>query len=580
MNHPLDEAQLRRGQFHFLMARAPNRVFLSILAAIVGGVAHALLIPLLLVSIAPAQPLLAGFIDEHKVVLLGWEVTQPRFALAFLALCAVVVVSKAMAQNVFSSVLIESASALRLFFAERIRTLPIRQLEQIGSTRLVTAINVDVASLMEGAASLPVMIINASTIVGALAYIAFLHDKIFWMVLAVIVLGVASYRLPLVFGARYFTRARPLRDAIQESIGAQVFGAKELRLNAARHADFMEQGMARDERRLVGLLDRGYTVFHLAIQYGNVIGFLAIGAIAYAATGRYELAPTLLLSVVMALLYVIGPISVIVNSVPGLIQGAVALRQLRALLADMPVEGIAEGGAPLACPRLRLRQVAYRYAGQDGFGVGPLSLTLEAGQVTYIIGGNGSGKSTLAKIISCHYTASAGQVLFGDTAVTDATLFRARQAISAIYLDFYLFGQLYGIGPEAQARAQDYLERLGLAHKVGLENGRFSTLALSAGQRKRLALLVALLEDRQVYVFDEWAADQDPEFKYEFYHVLLDDLRRRGKVVVVISHDERYFGQADQLVWMEHGKLVRVEQREHGVRGPGQEPEYDILTGA
>ncbi|HWW71551.1 MAG TPA: cyclic peptide export ABC transporter [Duganella sp.] len=575
MPSPLTEDSLQRGQFHFLLTRAPNRVFISILAAIAGGIAHALLIPLLLISITPADPLLVDFIPAGKWMLGPWEITHPRFALAFLVLCALVVVSKAMAQNIFGAVLVEAASALRLFFAERIRRLPIEQLERIGSARLVTAINVDIASLVEGAASLPVMLINASTIIGALAYIAFLHEKIFWLVLAVIVAGVASYRLPLVFGERYFSKARPLRDAIQESVTAQVLGAKELRLNAARYSEFMTQGMQQDERLTVRLLNKGYTVFHLAIQYGNVIGFLAIGAVAYGATGRYDLAPALLVSVVMAMLYVIGPIGVIVNSVPQLIQGAVALRQLRLLLADMPCEQLVEAGGALPCEQVQLDQVAYRYAGQDGFGVGPLSLTLAAGQVTFLIGGNGSGKSTLAKIISCHYTTSVGALRFDGTAITAANLYQARQNISAIYLDFYLFTRLYGLSPAALARAPAYLERLGLAHKVTLEHGRLSTVSLSAGQRKRLALLVALLEDRQLYVFDEWAADQDPEFKHSFYTGVLDELRQRGKVVLVISHDDRYFDQADQLVWMEHGKLVRIERQ----RRPQPAPQ-DELSGA
>ncbi len=153
-------------------------------------------------------------------------------------------------------------------------------------------------------------------------------------------------------------------------------------------------------------------------------------------------------------------------------------------------------------------------------------------------------------------------MLYDDVALDSEMVYRAREGICAIYLDFYLFTHLFGQTPEALAKANAYLEKLGLASKVRIDGSRFSTTELSSGQRKRLALLVAFLEDRNIYVFDEWAADQDPEFKRVFYTELLPELRRRDKIVLVISHDDRYFDQADQLVFMEHGRVVSTERRE------------------
>jgi len=59
-----------------------------------------------------------------------------------------------------------------------------------------------------------------------------------------------------------------------------------------------------------------------------------------------------------------------------------------------------------------------------------------------------------------------------------------------------------------------------------------------------------------VYLFDEWAADQDPVFKKVFYTQLLPELKARGKAVLVISHDERYFGAADRVIRLDYGKLA------------------------
>jgi putative ATP-binding cassette transporter len=108
-----------------------------------------------------------------------------------------------------------------------------------------------------------------------------------------------------------------------------------------------------------------------------------------------------------------------------------------------------------------------------------------------------------------------------------------------------------------------YLRLLQLEDKVQIEAGRFSTLSLSDGQRKRLALLVCFLEDKDIYLFDEWAADQDPLFKEIFYYRILADLKRENKVVVVISHDERYFQVADKVLVMEHGRLVHSAPGNH-----------------
>lgn len=557
----MDPSLFERGQFFFLASRAPNRVFFAVIAGILGGAAYAMLVPLLMMAMAPGHPLMAEFVDEQVFTLGSWDVEHPRFALAFLLLCAAALVARASSQIVFGNVASTAASDLRLFLSERICQLSIARLEALGSTRLVTAVTLDVPKLVEGASHLPNVLINVSTILCGLAFIAVLHLKIFLLVLVVIVLGVASYQLPMALGRRDFARARQHRHSVQECIRDQVYGAKELKLNAIKYESFMDRGMREHERALVQLLRRANVVFYSAMQYGNLIGFLAIGAVVFGARNLYELPADLLTGVVMAMLYIIGPIGIIVNIVPSLLQGSVALEQLRQLLLEMPAEQLVHGGEALPCDELRLDDVSYAYPGQDSFTVGPLSVTLRRGEVTFIVGGNGSGKSTLAKLISLHYLPTGGRVLFDGRPVDEATLFGARQSVSTVYLDFHLFSELYGQAGADFDRAAAYLHKLELAHKVRVENGRFSTTELSQGQRKRLALVVAMTEDRNIYVFDEWAADQDPEFKQVFYTELLPEFRRQNKIVVVVSHDDRYFDQADQLVLMERGQLVEVKRR-------------------
>jgi putative ATP-binding cassette transporter len=120
-----------------------------------------------------------------------------------------------------------------------------------------------------------------------------------------------------------------------------------------------------------------------------------------------------------------------------------------------------------------------------------------------------------------------------------------------------LFDNFLGLSnTNLDAQAQEYLSLLHLQHKVKVRNGALSTTAVSQGQRKRLALLTAYLENRPFYLFDEWAADQDPYFKNIFYTQLLPELKARGKTVLVISHDDKYFEVADRIIKLDYGKLA------------------------
>ncbi|MFI6778425.1 ATP-binding cassette domain-containing protein [Nocardia sp. NPDC050412] len=201
--------------------------------------------------------------------------------------------------------------------------------------------------------------------------------------------------------------------------------------------------------------------------------------------------------------------------------------------------------------------------GEAGFRLGPLDLVFEPGQITFIVGGNGSGKSTLAKLITGLYVPQTGTLSLNGEPIDHENIEWFRQNSSAIFTDFHLFEEYLGFDrPGLDGEVRRYLEELQIAHKVTVQDGRLSTIDLSQGQRKRLALLTALLEDRQIYVFDEWAADQEPKFRDVFYQEILTELKQRGKTVIVITHDDRYFHHADQLVKLDFGRVVEAKRTE------------------
>ena len=219
---------------------------------------------------------------------------------------------------------------------------------------------------------------------------------------------------------------------------------------------------------------------------------------------------------------------------------------------------------------MRFSNVSYHYTDEDGgFTLGPIDMEVTRGEITFIVGGNGSGKSTLCKLLALHYTPTSGEIYFGGVKMDWEWLNSGRQHISAIFTDYYLFDRLLSsLHAVDEKLVNRYLSELEIDRKVKVENGRFSTLALSDGQKKRLALLVTFLEDRDIYIFDEWAADQDPMFKQVFYHHILPELKARNKVVVVISHDDRFFDLADTLMIMEEGELLRTERLRSELREP------------
>jgi putative ATP-binding cassette transporter len=214
-----------------------------------------------------------------------------------------------------------------------------------------------------------------------------------------------------------------------------------------------------------------------------------------------------------------------------------------------------------------LSNVSHQYRGErddSSFTLGPLDLTLARGEVLFIVGGNGSGKSTLARVLTGLYPPETGEIRIDDQRVTDESREWYRQHFAAVFADYFLFDDLAplgvatrGDGEHLDAAARNHLVDLHLDHRVTIEAGVLSTTTeLSQGQRKRLALLTAFLQDRPVDVFDEWASDQDPQFKDVFYTKILRDLRSRGKAVVVITHDDRYFHVGDRIVRLDAGRII------------------------
>jgi putative ATP-binding cassette transporter len=540
-----------------LSKHAPNRIFLGIVLGALSGIVYSLLIPILTSALQAPD----GHLTLVPVAPYHWfglEIANPPIALLFGAACAVIVLCRTASQAVLARVAMEAASNLRSELYGRIARAPVPVLERLGSARLISTINSDVPRIVMGAQAMPELLTSGVTLLGMLGFLLYLNEEVFVFVLECIAFGALTYELPLLAAKRFFVSAGDRADLLQRSVDGLIRGIKELKLDEAKRRAYFAEDLIANEHAMLAAQKSGNLIMNFANSYGDMICFFGIGAITFIFVNYHSVQPQEMLGVVMALLYITGPVAVILNMMPQLTMARVSYASAAALLAELPDEGLSEPGQGCDWDVLRVEALRYVHAGSEdtpGFAIGPIDAEFRKGEISFIVGGNGSGKSTLCKLLTLHYRAASGTIRFGTTVLDDSTMGTLRQDVAAIYSDYYLFDRILGKEVEP-GLVEHYLRLFKLDAKVKYRGGRFSTLSLSDGQRRRMALVAAFVEDKELYLFDEWAADQDPGFKEAFYHEILPALKARGKAVIAITHDDRYFHLADQMLVMADGLVV------------------------
>ncbi len=530
--------------FKYLLRVSRRTVILAIILGIISGASSTGLLALVSAALKSGG-LSAG--------LLLWS---------FIGLCLVMSVSKYAADLLLVWLGQEAVYDLRLNLGRQILASPLRQLEEIGPHRLLATLTDDITSIINALLFIPTLIINVAIVFGCIVYLGWLSPVVCLAVVISMVVGIGTYRLPILKGMPYQRLAREGADALFNNFRALTDGTKELKLNHLRREAFLSQVLETNAAGLKRNNVKSMGYFLLATSWGHILFFVFIGALLVIVPRATGSNVGILTACTVTVLYMMTPLEMIMNSVVILSRANVALEKVKALGLTLTAE---EGpGKPGVLPAaewkvLEVEGVTHSYHREKEdsfFTLGPLDLSFGRGDLVFITGGNGSGKTTLVKLLSGLYKPESGQIHFNGQPVTAETMESYRQHFSVVFSDFYLFEDLLGFdSPELDARALDYLIELQLDRKVEVKDGHLSTIALSQGQRKRLALLVAYLEDRSIYIFDEWAADQDPQFKDIFYYQLLPALKAKGKTVIVVSHDDRYYGIADRVISLTNGQI-------------------------
>ncbi|QGZ64562.1 cyclic peptide export ABC transporter [Paraburkholderia acidisoli] len=516
-----------------------------------------------LLPVALLVSLLSGFANAALVALINQALRATGAQLAtlglrFLLLGLVVLVTRVVSQTLFMYLGQRAKARLRMQTIDRLARASFRDLEQCGAARAMGALTQDLDSIVIFFVSLPSIAMQGAVIAGCLVYLGVLSVPILVFALAVIGIGSLGTHLVGARALRHLRASRAREDDLLRQFRALFDGAKELKLHHARAQAFVARELAPHVEAVRIQRTRGYVLNAFAASWGTLVLFGFVGLTIFVLARDFHADASVMSGYALVFLYLIMPVEGLLAALPTVGAARVAFERIAQLEAKLPPEPSHAAALVPAFERIVFEGVSHRYAreSEDGFfTLGPLDLAFEAGELVFLVGGNGSGKTTFAKLLVGLYAPEAGRILVDGVAVEAATRAAYRQRFSVVFSDFHLFDSLLGLPPERDAEARALLAALQLDHKVRIENGTFSTLALSQGQRKRLALLVAMLEDRPFYVFDEWAADQDPAFKDVFYRTLLPQLKALGKTVLVITHDDRYFPLADRLVKLDSGQL-------------------------
>lgn len=534
---------------YFLLRSSWGMVAIAVVTGFLSGISNASLIAL--ISIAASSS------ASSRLTSIAW---------GFVGLAIVALITSIISQVMLIRLSQKAVLQLRMSLSHQILASELSHLEQLGNPRLLATMTEDVQTIANAVHVIPYLCVDIAIVMGCLVYITWLSWSVFVMVIGISVVAIGSCQWLLNRGGKFLALAREDQDVLFKHLGTITAGIKELKLHYGRRQVFLSKKLQTTATTFSRHNVQGLTLFAITSSWGRLVFFFAIGFVLFALPNLLTISPQTLSGYILTFTYLMLPMENIINNLPLISRASIALQKIESLglsLASRAEVSTVPPALKSSWQRLEFKGLRHTYSrDQEGsFILGPIDLTFYPQELVFIVGGNGSGKSTLAKLITGLYIPEAGEICLDQELITEQNREWYRQHFSVVFSDFYLFEDLLGLeNTDLDTQAQEYLKLLQLDRKVKVEHGKLSTTDLSQGQRKRLALLSAYLEDRPIYLFDEWAADQDPIFKDIFYTKLLPKLRDRGKTVLAISHDDRYFHLADRIVKLDYGKVVYDKQ--------------------
>ncbi len=477
--------------------------------------------------------------------------------------------------NYFSGVLLSdlnttTVSSIRSSILNKMLTLDYIKREELGAERLYAALTSDVGSLSQFVCLIPSLLYNSAVVVLCIGYMFYLSWTVTSIILLILALAFWVYSFSAKRGYMGYLALRETEDKMFASFDIFMSGSKELSINANRKAHYYYNDAIPSIKKIQEIEHKAMRYWIFSESWLTVALFYMLAAVALLGGSVFHIPPSELVQISMIILFILMPVRLLSQGFATIAQARVALDKIESL--DLDIQGdeqfnCVEKKRPFAC--LSLKNVSYLYPRQDNetsFSVGPVDLSLSKGNIVFVTGGNGSGKTTLIKIMLGLLTPSFGSIEIDGRTLKDDNVEWYRQHFSCIFQDFYLFNDILDSTGSlvSDGDVKTRLHSFDLEKKVTSVSGELSSTKLSQGQRRRLAMIIALFENSPIYVFDEWAADQDTSFKDYFYYELLPTLKQQGKLILAITHDEKYYGCCDRILKMDGGRLANDNQLSSG----------------
>lgn len=533
----------------FFQKASPRELKKAILLAVIAGCANALLIVII-----------------NRVAFLVAEGLRPSWieAITFVGIFIVYYICNRYALLGANKLIENLLKHIRIDIANKIRHSELETINQISRGKLYSLLAYETNHL---SVSFPILIDNFQQLIlliVALIYLGYLSKAALIVFLLSALAGGYIYKnINRRFGGIMRECARQ-QQKILDFYSAIIYGSKEIRLHQKRSEGVLE-GFIQESKKYQNFLGTSGTMWTQLVLLNAFIMYLMIGTVAFIFPQYIDGHSTVIFQLVPTLLFCFGPLSKIVAHLPLFIRAHIGLSNIFQIEDQFDKSSKAtikpaRNKTNKYCDfeSLSYKRVTYHYKSQHKkllFTSGPWDLDVKRGELIFLVGGNGSGKSTALRLIAGLYHWESGQLTIDGVRVQESDMAGVRELFSSVFSDFHLFDRLYGLEHVDPLKVEALLDQMDLSHKVRYEKGSFTTTRLSTGQRKRLALITAILEDRPIILLDEWAAEQDKYFREIFYTKILPDLKATGKTVIVVNHDDRYWHIADRIVTFDLGKI-------------------------
>ncbi|WP_392565453.1 multidrug ABC transporter permease/ATP-binding protein [Utexia brackfieldae] len=423
---------------------------------------------------------------------------------------------------------------------------------------IIGSLSHDIQQISFAFVRLPELLQGGLFVILICGYMAMIASNLFFVTVIWLLLTLIGGNWSVKQVYRYLDSARQARDNIHEHYEQSLDAFRELKLNHRRQ-DTLYHSFIQTNADYKNSVIRADSYHAFAGNFTNIMMLMGVGIIFYLSVFHHWASFQNATTIAIALLFMRTPLINAVGAFPTLIQALVSLKGINQLNLAPVEPNLAVPPFSHDWQQIQLNQVCYQYENSP-FSLKPTQFTLKKGETVFVIGQNGSGKSTFSLVLSGLVAPSAGTISIDDQVITAENIHQYRQLFSAVFTDFYLFDSLIDEQghPAAQVDIEKWLKLLELSHKVTVNEHRLASTAFSQGQRKRLGLLLSALENKQVLILDEWAADQDPYFRKIFYQSLLPILKQQGYTIIAISHDDRYFHHADRIVQLDNGYLTEL----------------------